>query len=1688
MLSPIRRRTRSQSQLSLAAAPGTLSLSLVENEGENALVAFGKNTENTATATAQPNANGNTNMAANVLSRADSGVEVEVDCEFDGGMLLEWSPPSICATATVNAATGNTATSTTAGSNSSTPCNRLPLPHELIAKVFLLLSVPTRLAAASRALHAEFYGDAFLVATWLALHNHFASALTLRSLRPPAPVHPLLAAMKHPSRLRLVAKRTDVAEMLLRIEPFTSRYELQRMYRRALSLFNKCTDIVSTWGIELYGEEIRATVPFQKPPAIALPLQAPLPPLPNMPNVNAQPEGDQGLNNNIDEDIVIDLPDQPPQPPNVMEAILEHDEDAAQEPIPNNVTAINLHLRPTSRPAFPVDDRRLLLDATDIGDISTISHLLTNKALLLDPRVLADAFCRAWDNGDPFNLCTPHTGYLWPRCSASRYFVMEKIVQEEEEVVTVFLMQTQGGVPENLELGEEIVETVVHGMKICWELIEDERRDDLNGGYRGGLFHGRVKNNRGGYGMGMPPVVSRSCDVLLAAGILGEVFGDDDHAATSADATLTTLAVATPLDPAMAAQAIQSSVSVSGLPVDEMEGLEYMAGMLNETVFRGKKKAIAFNLWGLSAPFLQRAFDSFIAFGSVRMAALLLAKYSEWIHIKPCHLTAALDRYSLPLCYYLIEYAGADPLWEEDSSLAGYIRKPGDPSIFGGPTPSPTALDSAGRTCWSWALRKGVRLTERRWEGIVKLGPMTVSAAIDFFGTTMFDPCRDNMLGFRIGSAPVVRVLSKAIDSRFARGSKCVLFEAAGLGESRDDADVALYFVSRLGGILAEDLRNGDRERVMELLDAGAIVEDDVLLAAAAIADMPPGDWDEWPMAARCYRRVLVQRRLGLPIPSRKILDVLPDNVVNACFKTALYSTKPIYCNPSAANVYSLYQRRRHMNAAGVRINLVPVLERDLAVRIVDFAMENLRGLLKLCDDPAYPGEAYCFIKGMLQYGLRDKNLLRDEDEFFLPDDEWVRNSQNWEMNSNKKNKTVAVIGSGLAGMSAAHVLSQTLGFSVVLFERNPGLGMDAGSIPVPCDCDQCKTDSPNKDHYAGRIDVPMRSFFPGYYPYLTSLYDSLDIPYRQSDNSMSFFTLTAPTDPSLMFTSPKSFPTKLDTLAEHSDASENSPKDSYFSFSCYKLPPPVNNFFGIPDLPALATLLKTPAEYFANIVRSYRISRDYIRFLQYAVHCLDSGIIQQGKEGRGPLANTTFGQCMQKLGSGYSDAFWSVFLPLFSGACTCTFEDLKAFPAHVILEYSAICLPDGKMSFVTCGTKEVCDRLAGPVQKVLYNTTVVGIQHDKTTTQFTLTTVPSSEAHLPSSSQTPTTHTFDYVIFATQANQASRILKQTSSGKGSTHDNNSVYTEFIAKATTVLDCFPYTKSLVVCHTDSTLMPASRDEWRCLNFGVLEKHTKNHVDDVGLHPSHEEGYDVHGLAMCTHYSQMTQTEVPDSVPPLFQTTNPIVLPDSKTVISATWYERAIVRLDTASALKDLENVQGGGGGVWFVGSYVTDGIPLLESCVTSAVLAAKGIVEDANGNSGDLFLPKGMVERVHEHEKKIRGSVGFVETKRFGAIYFVLAFVLAIVAVLDNPRMNTIDEAETWFHIHQDHQTELHCIQFHWAPIEGKSTTRSVTSLGSLDKGAQNVANGLVSHDALGSSNALDSLGCKIVEEEVLFE
>ncbi|PIA19389.1 FAD/NAD(P)-binding domain-containing protein [Coemansia reversa NRRL 1564] len=84
--------------------------------------------------------------------------------------------------------------------------------------------------------------------------------------------------------------------------------------------------------------------------------------------------------------------------------------------------------------------------------------------------------------------------------------------------------------------------------------------------------------------------------------------------------------------------------------------------------------------------------------------------------------------------------------------------------------------------------------------------------------------------------------------------------------------------------------------------------------------------------------------------------------------------------------------------------------------------------------------------------------------------------------------KRVAVVGSGLAGLTTAHLLQKN-GCEVELFEKASAVGMDAGSLDVD----------------GVRVDVPFRVITPDYYPYLHSLYNYLDIKFAVADYSMGF-------------------------------------------------------------------------------------------------------------------------------------------------------------------------------------------------------------------------------------------------------------------------------------------------------------------------------------------------------------------------------------------------------------------------------------------------------------------------------------------------------------------------------------------------------------------------------------------------------
>lgn len=83
----------------------------------------------------------------------------------------------------------------------------------------------------------------------------------------------------------------------------------------------------------------------------------------------------------------------------------------------------------------------------------------------------------------------------------------------------------------------------------------------------------------------------------------------------------------------------------------------------------------------------------------------------------------------------------------------------------------------------------------------------------------------------------------------------------------------------------------------------------------------------------------------------------------------------------------------------------------------------------------------------------------------------------------------VAVVGSGIAGLSAAWLLSNR--FQVTLYEKRARLGMDADSVVLP--------------GTTTRVDVPLRVFYQGYYPNVSGLYRHIGVQFENVDYSASF-------------------------------------------------------------------------------------------------------------------------------------------------------------------------------------------------------------------------------------------------------------------------------------------------------------------------------------------------------------------------------------------------------------------------------------------------------------------------------------------------------------------------------------------------------------------------------------------------------
>ncbi|KAG0165627.1 hypothetical protein DFQ30_008202 [Apophysomyces sp. BC1015] len=501
-----------------------------------------------------------------------------------------------------------------------------------------------------------------------------------------------------------------------------------------------------------------------------------------------------------------------------------------------------------------------------------------------------------------------------------------------------------------------------------------------------------------------------------------------------------------------------------------------------------------------------------------------------------------------------------------------------------------------------------------------------------------------------------------------------------------------------------------------------------------------------------------------------------------------------------------------------------------------------------------------------------------------------------------KKVVKVAVIGSGLAGLTAAYLLTEgkkksresTTQFETHLFEKGETLGMDASSISVG-----------EKEKF--RIDVPMRSFMSGYYSNLVQLYKHLDIPAKPAKFSFGWYRIHSDK------------PTCDVPLDQIASCTSNR---SYMTYSGSRT-------VGRLGQPALTST--SISDYVAALVRFFWqimiVSMSYTWLMILALWMHYRGHLRNPSHS---VANMTLGTWFQKHHI-HPYFVHQIFVPLFAAVCTNSWQSMLDYPAADILEYMAVGLFQ-ESYVVACGVQEVVQKLSAPLKHVHLGTTIVSIR------PINNSGIPGPRLALRDSQDQ--VFEVDHVIFATQGNQAMRILQECYDHLDPNDANHQQLVHDIGRQIAMLKPFRYDSSVVINHTDTRLLPRNQQDWQILNLGMI---------DTSVQPGKSRlivPY-PHDTTMTTHILNMTHAT--DNQCLYLQTTNPCIPPDPKHIISVSHFERATVTIESKKMVhkylfeplgNDVNETKigpcQGSSGFWFVGSYCWKGIPLLEGCVASA--------------------------------------------------------------------------------------------------------------------------------------------------------
>lgn len=269
-------------------------------------------------------------------------------------------------------------------------------------------------------------------------------------------------------------------------------------------------------------------------------------------------------------------------------------------------------------------------------------------------------------------------------------------------------------------------------------------------------------------------------------------------------------------------------------------------------------------------------------------------------------------------------------------------------------------------------------------------------------------------------------------------------------------------------------------------------------------------------------------------------------------------------------------------------------------------------------------------------------------------------------------------------------------------------------------------------------------------------------------------------------------------------------------------------------------------------------------------------------------IQGLTFGEYLEKYG--FSKEFSErVLLPSFSAMCTCSYENVKAYPADLMLDLLTKRAMGG-VRIATGGSKDIIAKISKNFSKIYCNTSISSVHPH-----------PTQKGKVCVVDHTGKEFVYDHVIVATQANHALKMISQPK--------------ELVA----ALERFEYDAGVVYVHTDQKLMPKDRAGWGNVSY-LYDKNLKYPVANIWMNQ-----VVPHMMASCKE--------------DVFQTIFPEPLPDPSKTLGIAQFERPLMNKNVVKGIQELRTFQGQNN-IWFCGAHAAYGIPLQENAVKSAIYVA----------------------------------------------------------------------------------------------------------------------------------------------------